>query len=241
MRREILASRTPETLTRTRYEHKLLLGEEEALALEIAVADRLALKLFPCGEATRIVTLYLDRRDGLLSRHALAARGAHLRIRVKAFFAATDAPPATPGLALEVKRRRFGLTRKERVWCLPPELPVLLAATADPRARRLRLDRIAPDARPLCLVGYVRRVYEDPAAMLRVTIDRRLGWRPAGGAELAQLAQGLAPEIPPAPGAPVVAEIKHLGPLPGWIEAAAGRARPGFSKLVWALSALAGR
>ena len=241
MRREILAERASETLTQARYEHKLLLGEEEALALEIAVADRLALKLFPCGEATRIVTLYLDRRDGLLTRHALENRGAHLRVRVKGFFAATEPPQTTPGLAVEVKRRRRGLTRKERIWCVPAELPDVLAGRGDGNARHLRLDRIAPGARPVCLIGYERRVYEDPAATLRVTIDRRLGWAPAGGAEVALLATGLPPAVPPAPEAPVVAEIKHLGPLPGWIAGTAGRADARFSKLVWGLSALVRR
>lgn len=281
MRREILASRTPETLTRSRYEHKLLLGEAEALALEIALADRLALKLFPCGDATRIVTIYLDRRDGLLARHALEDRGAHLRVRVKGFFpaeppfdeeggevpwgtnrsaagrvpraAGANAPAeriarelgadpaaalssaASPGLALEVKRRRAGLTRKERIWCRPAELPVLLAGADDARCRRLRLDRIAPGVRPLCMVGYVRRVYEDPAATLRVTVDRRLGRAVAGAAELALLATGVPPEVPATPDAPVVAEIKHLGPLPGWIADTVERAEARFSKLVWAL------
>ncbi len=261
MRREILAARAPETLTWARFEHKLLLREEEALALEIAVADRLPLKLFPCGEATRIVTLYLDRRDGLLHRHALEGRGAHLRVRVKGFFAApasadrvllgplgeANAAPAnqvleasvpTPGLALEVKRRRGRLTRKERVWCLPAELPALLAGVDDPRTRSIGLHRLLPGARPLCVVGYVRRVYEDPSGTLRVTIDRRLGRARAGTAELMRLAAGLPPEVPATPDAPVVAEIKHLGPLPAWIAAKAGQAEAHFSKLLWALSTL---
>jgi hypothetical protein len=385
MRREMFGARSSDALTRTRYEHKLLLREEEALALEIAVADRLALKLFPCGETTRIVTLYLDRPDGLLSRHALEGRGVHLRVRVKGFFPAPPTPagnelpaiplpavyavlapavetpgahepsaatvasgnqrvgpgrlfdtsgetgasatgagaeglppdgpdrlldtagengaaaapllaghpgiragaprraheaaggeglaeamhlpdghgrpgrrrpshgngvpdgdpaalaslaappaPSTPGLAVEVKRRRGSLTRKDRTWCLPAELPALLAGE-DPRARRLGLHRLVPGARPSCLVGYLRRVYEDPSGTLRVTIDRQLGTVPGGPAEVARLVAGLPPEVPPAPDAPVVAEIKHLGPLPGWIVGTVGRAEAHFSKLVWAL------
>jgi hypothetical protein len=419
MRREIFGARSPEALTRARIERKLLLGEEEALALEIAVADRLALKLFPCGETTRIVTLYLDRPDGLLVRHALEGRGAHLRVRVKGFFPAPSAPgsnglpaslvvpvdppapamhavvsenqaspeprggngsavtgalagdpalrssgpggiperrgagrhagapvstegqgprgsdrspdpagsgdhvsvrksnhgsrrigpastradaippadgnhalrpngsprppdadgfagaaslvedpgrgggrrpvpgngvpggdpaapaslapvPTTPGLAVEVKRRRGGLTRKERTWCLPAELPALLAGE-DPRARRLGLHRIAPGARAVCLVGYLRRVYEESSGTLRVTIDRQLGTAEAGPAELARLVAGLPPEVPPAPDAPVVTEVKHLGPLPGWIAGTVARAEAPFSKLVWALVKRGGR
>lgn len=241
MNGELQTAPFPEALTRARYEHKLLLREGEELAIEVAVADRLPVKRFPCGETTQIVTLYLDRADGLLARHAMEQRGAHVRVRVKGFFSAIDPLRGTTELAVEVKRRRGGLTRKERVWCMPPELPEILAGRGDGDVRRLRLGRIAPGALPVCVVGYERRVYEDPAATLRVTIDRRLGCARAGSREVALLAAGLPAGVLPAPEAPVVVEIKHMGALPGWIASVAGRADARFSKLAWALLALAGR
>lgn len=230
-----------EQLTRARFERKLVLDDAGALAFQLALAGRLFPRRFAGSDRTLVTSIYLDRPDGGLVRRVLRGAGAMTRVRVKLYqpAGAGAAGPPVDALALEIKRSRGGLTRKVRVWLPPAELKPLLLAPRRREARALHLGLLAPGASPICVVGYERIVFEAPDGKLRVTFDRRLGWAAAEPGLLDEVATGIPPAVQPAPDAPVVVEVKHTAALPRWLAALGDPPAKRFSKLCWAIGALA--
>lgn len=214
-----MGQETQDRLARRRVETKIRVPGD--------VATRIVSRL-PASSERRgdIVTVYLDRPDGLLARRALATPQESIKVRVR------DYLDGSPLVWLEVKERRQGWVHKARLP-LPREAvaPVLRGCfTPMPscrcedcmRALKETLSRLgALEQGPWVRVGAVsvrRRTFYFDGAPLRVTLDEdvryfRLDRDPFD--------EGLMPTpdvlAPPAhKDSQAILEVKHAGILPDW-------------------------
>jgi len=210
---------TQDRLARRRVETKIRISGDEA--------SRIVSQLPASGERRGdIVTVYLDRPDGLLARRALTTPQEAVKVRVR------DYMDGSPLVWLEVKERRQGWVHKARLPLPRESVDAVLRGILTPmpscrcedcmRALRETLTRLSALSQgPWTRVGAVsvrRRTFYFDGAPLRVTLDEDVRYF-----RLAQdpFAEGRTPTpdvlAPPVHRDPqAILEVKHAGVLPDW-------------------------
>jgi hypothetical protein len=197
-------------LTCVRREIKLLLDDDEALALA-GVLDQV---VGPPMESA-IVAVYFDSPSAQLVARLHRTPGDCVKVRAKAYEPDRSAVPGR--VVLEVKRERAGVTSKERAWLPAPEVPLAISRGLAPAFGMLA---------PVLATSYRRRVYQASPAW-RVTLDDGLRFHAADWSLFAAGAPSWHAALPQAYGREqrIIAELKHgPGGLPEWL-ADLGRAR----------------
>ncbi|MBI3185918.1 MAG: VTC domain-containing protein [Myxococcales bacterium] len=217
-------------VTRLRREFKLVLAPERA----VAICERLSLEMGGESHPTLVTSIYFDRPGLPLAARAVATPHDCLKVRTKEYFPDLGAD-GEDRVVLEIKRERYGLTKKRRVWISRRRLRSALFGQAWLSPLILRGRLVAALA-----VTYVRHVWQQTEAW-RVTVDTDVRFYPVA----TQLALSPRRVGPKDLGRcvhreeRVVIEVKHAGAeLPAWLyELQASRTRY-FSKFVFGMGRL---
>lgn len=219
-------------VTKLRREFKLVLDQDVVAELCARLSVELGGGLPP---PTRIVSVYFDKPGFPLAQRALSTPEDCLKVRTKEY-----SPDLGSGgvqrVVLEVKRERYGVTQKRRVWVPRAQLQSVIRGSAGllPLIAGGRL-------MPVLAVTYKRHVYQATQAW-RVTVDRDIGFHPVTPqlalSETTLTAERLGPVL--FMDRRVVVEVKHLGEeLPPWLASLnPGGRKPAYSKFAEGMARL---
>jgi hypothetical protein len=219
-------------VTKLRREFKLVLDQDVVGELCARLSAELGGGLPP---PTRIVSVYFDKPGFPLAQRALSTPEDCLKVRTKEYSPDLGAG-GVQRVVLEVKRERYGVTQKRRVWVPRAQLQSVIRGSAGllPLIAGGRL-------MPVLAVTYKRHVYQATQAW-RVTVDRDIAFHPVTP-QLALSATTLTAErLGPAlfMDRRVVVEVKHLGEeLPPWLASLnPGGRKPAYSKFAEGMARL---
>jgi hypothetical protein len=219
-------------VTKLRREFKLVLDQESVGELCARLTAELGGGLPP---PTRIVSVYFDKPGYPLALRAQNTPEDCLKVRTKEY-----SPDLGSGgvqrVVLEVKRERYGVTQKRRVWVPRTQLRSVIRGSAGllPLIAGGRL-------MPVLAVTYRRHVYQATQAW-RVTVDRDICFHSVTSqlalSETTLTAERLGPPV--CMDRRVVVEVKHLGEeLPPWLAALhPGGRKPAYSKFAEGMARL---
>jgi hypothetical protein len=206
---------------RCRFEFKYYLSEAKAAAVEKFIMpyihpDRYC-KLQPSGSYP-IVSLYLDSPDMKLCRESITGKQNRFKLRIRGY----SDDPGYPKF-FEIKRRLNTIIVKDRHRVSHRDVPKLLCggplplqyySTEQEALKQFLYYRNYIDARPLVLVRYNRRAFEDDSdTRVRVTFDRQLSYKITNQPEVVLGGSGW--QIVPING--VILEIKFTSKFPAWL------------------------
>jgi hypothetical protein len=219
-------------VTKLRREFKLVLNQEAVGELCARLTAELGGGMPP---PTHIVSVYFDKPGYPLGLRALRTPEDCLKVRTKEYSPDLGAG-GVERVVLEVKRERYGVTQKRRVWVPRVQLQSVIRGSAGllPLIAGGRL-------MPVLAVTYRRHVYQATQAW-RVTVDRDIGFHSV----TPQLALSRTTLTAERLGSPifmdrrVVVEVKHLGEqLPPWLAALhPGGRKPAYSKFAEGMARL---
>jgi hypothetical protein len=206
---------------RCRFEYKYHITETQAAQVENFIQpyihqDRYC-KLQPTGNYP-IVSLYLDSPDLKLCRESITGKQNRYKLRIRGY---TD-DPAYPKF-FEIKRRINTIIVKDRHRVSHRDVARLLGGGALPEqyysTEQEALKQFlyyfdCLNARPLVLIRYNRRAYEDDSeTRVRVTFDRQLSYKITNQPEVVLGGSGW--QRVPING--VVLEVKFTSKFPAWL------------------------
>jgi hypothetical protein len=220
-------------LSRSRVETKYDLVPDEAPALT---------SLIPCDEREEygVLTLYFDRTDGSLARHAMDDPLHCTKVRTRQY-------PEDSSVWFEVKTRRGCWTRKSRLRLSRSEAARLLRGMSPSEAEsfaplqsddgddeaeaRAHLRELAEGGLlPVGAVYAFRKSFLVKRDQVRITLDHEIAYyRPSEDPTSAQSARAPGLLLRSEPG--LVLEVKHGGALPRWCrDLVSGLRRSKYSK-----------
>ena len=206
---------------RCRFELKYRISESKAAAVENFIRPYLELdrycKLQPSGNYP-IVSLYLDSKDLKLCKESLTGKKNRFKLRIRGY---TD-DPAYPKF-FEIKRRLNTVIVKDRQRVMHRdverllsggELPEQYYSTEQEALKQFLFYMRSISARPLVLVRYIRRAYEDNCeTRVRVTFDRNLSYKMCSGPNVTLNGSGWQRHTIN----DVILEIKFTSRFPAWL------------------------
>jgi hypothetical protein len=206
---------------RCRFELKYYISETKTAEVEKFIGpyihpDRYC-KLQPTGSYP-IVSLYMDSPDMKLYRESITGKQNRFKLRIRGY----SDDPAYPKF-FEIKRRINTVILKDRhrvfhrdvakLICGGP-LPQQYYSTEQEALKQFLYYKDCVGARPLVLVRYNRRAYEDDSeTRVRVTFDRQLSYKITNKPEVVLGGGGW--QVVPIRG--VVLEIKFTSKFPAWL------------------------
>lgn len=225
-RRVSIVSRADEFVDRTlrcRYEMKYLISEAKAEAILQFIKPYLQEDRY-CklqrGGTYPIVSLYLDSGDLHLCRESLTGQKNRFKLRIRSYTDEPDYPRF-----FEIKRRINNVIIKSRARVMDRYVRTLLAGlplppqdyTTDEEAiSQFQLYVKSIGARPVVLVRYMRRAYENNLEnKVRVTFDRELCYNITDRPEVSFDGQGWLRNSLCLDG--VILEIKFTSSYPAWL------------------------
>jgi hypothetical protein len=219
-------------VTKLRREFKLVLDQDLVREVCARLSAELGGGLPP---PTRIVSVYFDKPGYPLALRAVRTPEDCLKVRTKEYSPDLGAG-GVQRVVLEVKRERYGVTQKRRVWVPRAQLRSVIRGGA-------RLLPLIAGGRlmPVLAVTYRRHVYQATQAW-RVTLDRDIGFHSVTPqlalSETTLTAERLEPPL--FMDHRVVVEVKHLGEeLPPWLAALhPGGRKPAYSKFAEGMARL---
>jgi hypothetical protein len=206
---------------RCRFEYKYYLSESKAAAVENFIQpyihpDRYC-KLQPTGSYP-IVSLYLDSPDMKLCRESVVGKQNRFKLRIRGYSDDLAYPKF-----FEIKRRINTIIVKDRHRVFHRDVAKLLSggplpeqyySTEQEALKQFLYYQDFLHARPLVLVRYNRRAYEDDSeTRVRVTFDRQLSFKVTKKPEVVLGGSGW--QMMPLHG--VILEIKFTSKFPAWL------------------------
>ena len=206
---------------RCRFELKYQISESKAAGVEKYIQPYISpdryCKLQPTGSYP-IVSLYLDSHDLTLCRESLTGKKNRIKIRIRGY----SDDPAYPKF-FEIKRRLNTVIVKDRQRVNHRDIERLLSGGAlpeqyysteqEPLKQFLFYQRYI-NARPLILVRYIRKAYEDNSeTRVRITFDRELAYKMSSRPNVALNGCGWQRH----PISDVILEIKFTSKFPAWL------------------------
>ncbi len=206
---------------RCRFEIKYQISESKAAAVEHFIQpyvspDRYC-KLQPTGSYP-IVSLYLDSPDLKLCRESVTGKKNRFKLRIRGY----NDDPAYPKF-FEIKRRLNFVIIKDRQRVTQREVARLLSggplpeqyySTEQESLKQFLFYLHSIKARPLILIRYIRRAYEDDSeTRVRITFDRELCYRMCDQPTVTLGGPGWQRH----PINDVILEIKFTSRFPAWI------------------------
>jgi hypothetical protein len=206
---------------RCRFEMKYQISESKAAAVEHYIQpylhpDRYC-KLQPTGNYP-LVSLYLDSSDLKLCRESITGKKNRFKLRIRGY----NDDPAYPKF-FEIKRRLNFVIIKDRQRVNQRDVAHLLSggplpeqyySTEQEPLKQFLFYMRSLNARPLILIRYIRRAYEDNSeTRVRVTFDRELSYRMCDKPIVSLGGPGWQRH----PISDVVLEIKFTSRYPAWL------------------------
>jgi len=206
---------------RCRFEMKYQISESKAAAVEQFIQPYLRpdryCKLQPTGNYP-LVSLYLDSSDLKLCRESITGKKNRFKLRIRGY----NDDPAYPKF-FEIKRRLNSVIVKDRQRVNQRDVARLLSggplpeqyySTEQEPLKQFLFYMRSLNARPLILIRYIRRAYEDNSeTRVRVTFDRELSYRMC---EQPAVTLG-GPGWQRHPINDVILEIKFTSRFPAWL------------------------
>jgi hypothetical protein len=206
---------------RCRYECKYQISEAKAAAVERFIQpyihpDRYC-RLQPTGYYP-IASLYLDSRNLTLCKETLTGKKNRFKLRIRGY----NDDPAYPKF-FEIKRRLNFVIIKDRQRVKHSDVERLLSGGVLPKQyysteqeplKQFLFYMQSLNARPLVLVRYLRRAYEDDSeTRVRVTFDRKLSYKMTNRPTVELGGTGWQRH----PFNDIVLEIKFTSRFPAWL------------------------
>ncbi len=167
-----------------------------------------------------IVSLYFDSNELQLCKESLRGHKNRFKLRIRSYTDEPDYPRY-----LEIKRRMNTIIIKSRARVMENDVPILLAGlplppqnyTADTETiNQFQLYMNSIKAKPIVLVRYMRRAYEDTSHnRVRVTFDQELAYSITNLPHVRLDGQGW--QRNPYTAGGVILEIKFTGHYPAWL------------------------
>jgi hypothetical protein len=206
---------------RCRFELKYRISELKATAVEKFIQPYLGLdrycKLQPTASYP-LVSLYLDSPDLLLCRESLTGKKNRIKLRIRGY----SDDPAYPKF-FEIKRRLNTIIIKDRQRVSHRDVERLLSggplppqyySTEQEPLKQFLFYMQGINARPVVLVRYIRKAYEDGAEnRVRLTFDRQLCYKITSVPDVNLNSSGW--QRFPTSG--VILEIKFTSRFPAWL------------------------
>ncbi len=206
---------------RCRFEMKYQISESKAAEVERFIQpylhpDRYC-KLQPSGNYP-IVSLYFDSSNLKLCRESMTGRKNRFKLRIRGY----SDDPSYPKF-FEIKRRLNTVIVKDRQRVMHRDVERLLSggslppqyySTEQESLKQFLLYKQYINARPIVLIRYIRKAYEDDSEnRVRVTFDRKLSYKMTEKPNVALSGTGWQRH----PINDVVLEIKFTSRFPAWL------------------------